>query len=48
MTADETKAAAIKDEGNKSFKSGQFPAAIAVYTKVATCALRIVCSELLV
>merc|ERR1712166_420398 len=33
MTPEETKAAAIKDEGNKSFKSGQFPAAIAIYTK---------------
>ena len=48
MTPEETKAAAIKDEGNKSFKSGQFPAAIAIYTKVATYVLRVVCSELLV
>lgn len=33
MTQEEKAAASIKDEGNKSFKSGQFPAAIASYSK---------------
>ena len=34
MTEEEKKASGTKDEGNKCFKSGQFPGAIAAYSKV--------------